>query len=620
VVAFEWAATTVDPVLKTLDQTVTAVAVDLIGATAANAVTVSERAMAELVADLGVDVSFLRYNAHTIGAAKLFAQWPPQTYIPDADPIFAQAEQFKKPAAMRREPENGEYQCKITQGAAGPQIMLAVVPLLTGGITTGTLELIRYGDQEWTREELCALRAVAMLFAQLQARIDAEERLRFLVSHDDLSGLLNRRALISHLDQRLTAGAPGPVAVLYFDLDRLRMINDYVGHSAGDRFIKIFAQRLRESVGDTPAALARVNGDEFVVVPTAPMDEQAVYDFGQQLHRRLLKTPVVLDREILLRTVSVGVTVGIPGHDTNSDLLRRADLAVRAAKKGGGNRVGIFTPELAQQDEVRNDIELHLEDVIDDGGALVLQYLPEFDMRSGEILAVEALIRWHHPTRGLLMPDSFIGVAESIHLIGKLGRHVMRSAFAEFSRWRSHGVGCNVVLRVNVSPLQLVSPDFIGTVAATIAEFGLGTGAVCLEITESAVVDDPDAARNAVFGLKDIGVQVAIDDFGTGYSSLSHLKSLPVDTLKIDRAFVCDLGTSGDDLAIVRAIIGLAEAFNLQTVAEGVETPAAAKTLINLGCYRAQGFLLSPPVDGEAMRLMLAKGSLQLDFSEPHSS
>ena len=252
--------------------------------------------------------------------------------------------------------------------------------------------------------------------------------------------------------------------------------------------------------------------------------------------------------------------------------------------------------------------------MIDSGnGALVLHYLPEVDMRTGTILGTEALIRWQHPTRGLLLPGAFIGVAESIDLAGKLGRLVMRSACTEFSKWRSRGLGRDAVLRINVSPVQLVSDGFVDTVAATAEEFGLDGAAVCLEITESVVVQDIEATRNTLTGLKDVGVQIAIDDFGTGYSVLTHLKSLPIDTLKIDRGFVRELGANPSDLAIVRAIMALADAFDLQVVAEGVETSTAATTLLNLGCHRAQGFLLSPPVDGAAMETLFARGHIPVE-------
>ena len=317
---------------------------------------------------------------------------------------------------------------------------------------------------------------------------------------------------------------------------------------------------------------------------------------------------------MLTRTVSIGVALGVPGRDTTSDLLRRADQAVLTAKNAGGDRIAVFTDDMSLDSEFRNDIELHLQSVIETG-ALLLHFLPEVDMRTGEVLATEALVRWQHPTRGLLAPDSFIGVAESINLAGELGRWVMRTACAEFARWRSRGIGLDTVLRINVSPVQLVTDGFVESVAGIIDEFGLDGGSVCLEITESVVVQDIETTRITLAGLKRVGVQVAIDDFGTGYSVLSHLKSLPVDTLKIDKGFVRELGSNPGDLAIVRAIIALAEAFDLQLVAEGVETEAAAMTLLRHGCYRAQGFLLSRPLAAGAMESLLAQGRVPVHFS-----
>lgn len=236
-------------------------------------------------------------------------------------------------------------------------------------------------------------------------------------------------------------------------------------------------------------------------------------------------------------------------------------------------------------------------------------------MRTGKVLATEALVRWQHPTRGLLSPDAFIGVAESINLAGELGRWVMRTACAEFARWQAAGVGHDIVLRVNVSPVQLVADGFVESVAAILDEYDIDPGSVCLEITESVVVQDIDTTRITLAGLHKVGVQVAIDDFGTGYSVLSLLKSLPVEALKIDKSFVRDLGSSPGDLAIVRAIVALAEAFGLQLVAEGVETEAAAVTLLRHGCHRAQGFLLSRPIPGEEMEALLRRGHVPVDFT-----
>jgi diguanylate cyclase (GGDEF)-like protein len=612
---------------RSLEEVVTAVATRLMAVNAATSVEASRLVLAELVDHFGVDVSFLRHNDHQIHATRLVAEWPLRpdvgdpdpleiVYFSEADPVFALAEHLKEPAVFRPEPATDEYQRTIAEGRHVPATSMACVPLLSRDITTGVLGFVKFGDRQWTSEELNALKAIASLFAQVQARIAAEDQLRFLAEHDDLTGLHNRRALLAHLWARLEEGQPGPVSALFLDLDRLKAINDYLGHTAGDWFIQAFAERLRTGVNGQNL-IARLGGDEFVVVPAKPMDAEAAESLAYRL-QSMLRARVSIDGEMLTRTVSVGVAVGYPGRDTTSDLLRRADQAVLTAKGSGGNSVAVFSEDMSLKSEFRNDIELHLQSVIENG-ALLLHYLPEVDMRTGEILAAEALVRWQHPTRGLLSPESFIGVAESINLAGELGRWVMRSACGEFAKWRSHGVARDTVLRLNVSPVQLVTDGFVETVAGTIDEFGLDGGSLCLEITENVVVQDIETTRITLAGLKEIGVQVAIDDFGTGYSALSHLKSLPVDTLKIDKGFVRELGTNPGDLAIVRAIIALAQAFGLEVVAEGVETEAAAITLLRHGCYRAQGFLLSRPVGGEVMESLLANGRIPVHFSAARS-
>lgn len=606
-----------DPgVQRRLDNLVTSVATRLMTADAASSVARSQEVLAELVRHLEVDVSFLRYNDHRIRATRLIAEWPVRPEIPDpdplgvvyfadADPIFAAAEHAKEPVFFRPEPTApDDYQRRVAEGSGITMPSLASVPLLSGDVTTGALGFVKFGIKDWSTEELNALKAIASLFAQVQARIDAEEQLRFLADHDDLTGLPNRRALMAHLDERLRVGEPGPVSALFLDLDRLKAINDYLGHQAGDRFIRVFADRLRDETTESDL-IARLGGDEFVVIPAAPLSADAAEEFAVRL-QSALRERVAIDGELLTRTVSIGVAFGQPGADAASDLLRRADQAVLNAKNAGGNTVAVFTGEMSLKSEFRNDIELHLQNVVD-SGALFLHYLPEVDMRTGRILATEALVRWRHPTRGLLLPDSFINVAESVNLAGELGRWVMRTACADFSRWQSSGIADDVVLRINVSPMQLVTEGFVDMIAETIDEFGLDGRSICLEITESVVVQDIETTRTTLAGLKKAGVQIAIDDFGTGYSVLTHLKSLPVDTLKIDRGFVRDLGTNPGDLAIVRAVIALAEAFGLELVAEGVESAGAARTLLEHGCHRAQGYLISRPVTGEVMAELLAK-------------
>lgn len=608
---------------RSLEVLVTSVATELMGVNAASEVEVSQRVLADLVQYFGVDVSFLRRNDHQIRASVLVAEWPVRPGIPDpdplavvhfddADPVFALAEHQKEPIVFRPEPATDEYQHTINEGRHVPATSMACVPLLSGDITSGVLGFVKFGDRDWTSEELNALKAIASLFAQVQARIDAEGQLRYLAEHDDLTGLFNRRALLTRLDARLQEGQPGPVAVLFFDLDRLKAINDYLGHTAGDWFIRTLAERLKECA-DGPNMIARLGGDEFVVVPAKPMEVTTAEALAREL-KLALHERVAVDGEMLTRTVSIGVAVGVPGRDTTSDLLGRADQAVLNAKNAGGNQVAVFSDEMSLDSDFRNDIELHLQSQIE-GGALVLHYLPEVDMRTGEILAAEALVRWQHPTRGLLAPDAFIGVAESINLAGELGRWVMHAACAEFARWRASGVAQNALLRINVSPVQLVTDGFAESVADILDEFGLDGSSVCLEITESVVVQDIETTRITLAALKDVGVKLAIDDFGTGYSVLTHLKSLPVDTLKIDRSFVRDLGVDRGDLAIVRAIIALAEAFGLELVAEGVETDTAATTLLRHGCHRAQGFLLSRPLPGQEMASLLAKGRMPVHFS-----
>jgi diguanylate cyclase len=606
---------------RSLDLVVTSVATQLMEATAASATLVSEKVLARLVKRFDVDASFLRHlDPHTRTSA-LVASWPPRTDAAEPDPsavaqldiaesVLAERGHGRKPVVIRP-PQSQRYFRRWLGGAkvaAPPSV--AAAPLVSGEATTGLLAFVKFGARKWDQEEINALAAVAALFAQLQARIAAEEKLRYLAEHDDLTGLYNRRALIEQLSERLLTGRPGPVAVLYLDLDRLKPVNDYLGHSAGDWFIRVFAQRIRICAPNS--TIARVGGDEFVVVPDQPMSPEDAESFARRLSTMLCDR-LAIGGHVISRTVSTGLAVGTPGRDNCTGLLRRADEALLTAKRGGGNQIAVSTDDMSLKRAFRNDIELHLQGDIG-SEALLLHYLPEVDLSTGAILGAEALVRWRHPIWGLLLPDSFIGIAESTNLAGELGRWVMQSACAEFSRWHSNGVGLGAVMRINVSPIQLITRGFVRDVADTIDKFGIDAGSVCLEITERAVVHDIDTTRKTLAELKEVGVQLAIDDFGTGYAVLSHLKSLPVDMLKIDTGFVRDLGNDAGDLAIVRAIIGLAEAFGLQVVAEGVETPAAAMTLMQHGCHRAQGFLLSRPVPGDAMEALLSARWLPLPF------
>jgi diguanylate cyclase (GGDEF)-like protein len=600
---------------------ITSIANQLLEATASTATQASEQVLAQLVEHFDLHYSFLRYSDHDIRASVLAAEWPPRPDVADPDPFavvsftndhpaFALCENGKDLVVVHRHHENSGYRCPITGRRRGGGALVAAAPLVSGMLTAGVLGFVKCRGRKWKPEAIHTLETVASLFAQFQARISAEQRLRHLAEHDDLTGLPNRRALLAHLSNRLAAKQPGPVAVLYMDLDRLKAINDCLGHAAGDWFIQGFADRLRACAG-SHSMVARLGGDEFVVVPDQPMSIHAAESFADRL-RGMVHDRLTIDGRTITRTVSIGVAAGMPGRDDDSDLLHRADEAVLASKRAGGNQITVSTDHSLKQ-LFRNDIQLHLQGDIDNE-ALLLHYLPEVNLWTGAIVATEALVRWRHPARGVLLPDSFIGIAESMNLVAELDRWVLRTACAEFSGWRSRGVGRGATLRVNVSPLQLTTPGFVRMVAEIMAEFGMADGSLCLEITERAMVHDIESTTRTLAELKDVGVQTSIDDFGTGYAVLSHLKTLPVDTLKIDPRFVRDLGSNVNDLAIVRAIIGLAEAFDLQLVAEGVETPAAALALMQHGCHRAQGYLFSRPIEGNAMESLLSSRYLPMPF------
>jgi diguanylate cyclase len=606
---------------------ITSIANQLLEAPASAATQASEQVLAQLVDHFDLEYAFLRYSDHNIRASVLAAEWPRRAVMADPDPFAVVSFSSDHPAlsvcdngkeliTVQRGYDDGSSTYPLTAGAWGGPPMVAAAPLIAGELTTGVLGFVRCRGRKWRAEAKHTLKTVASLFAQFQARVTAEERLRHLADHDDLTGLRNRRALLAHLEARLAPGQAGPVAIVYIDLDRLKAINDSLGHAAGDWYIRGFADRLSACAGDH-GMVARLGGDEFVVVPDESMTPQDAERFANRI-RKSVHDRLTIQHQTINRTVSIGVASGMPGHDSGNDALRRADEAVLKAKRAGGNQIVLASDNSLKQ-LFRNDIRDQLQGEVHND-TLMLRYLPEVDLWTGAIVATEALVRWRHPARGVLLPESFIGVAESMNLAGDLDRWVLRTACAEFTGWRSRGLGLGASLRVNVSPLQLTSPGFVTMVADTVAEFGMDDGSLCLEITERAMVNDIDSTTRTLTQLKDLGVQTSIDDFGSGYAVLSHLKTLPVDTLKIDPQFVRDLGTNHTDLAIVRAIIGLADAFDLELVAEGVETPAAVKALMHHGCRRAQGYLFSRPVTGDAMAELLSARRMPMPFLTDHEA
>jgi diguanylate cyclase len=587
------------------------------GASASSAPRVCEQLLAQLVEQFEADAAFLRHNNHRLRASMLIAEWPPRDPVPYPDPLekipFADAdgvvaEELKTPTVIAADIAKLGRASRFA-ACRGRASVTVVAPLLWGTVTTGVIGLTRSGGKRWTPAELDAIGVVASLFAQLQARFAEESRLRRLAEHDELTGLHNRRALTVAIRSRLRVGQPGPVAALYVDLDRLKTINDHLGHAGGDMVIRTCAQRLSAYIGHD-ALIARVGGDEFVVIPKRAMPVEAAEALAHTL-KNVMRNPVRVGGELITCTVSIGVAAGMPGVDTSDDLLHRADHAALTVKRKGGDAVAACHQDASRQGTYRSDSELFPAGI--DSRSLLLRYQPEIDLRTGEIVAAEALAQWQKP-------DAINGATETMALAGPLGCWVMRRACGDFSRWRSHGVGQQASLRLNISPAQLASDGFADSVAATIDEFDMEAGSVCLEIGERAIVRDIQNIHTTLAMLKDVGVQIAIEDFGTGDVVLSQLKSLPVDMLKINTGFIRNLGASDADLAIVQAIIGLAEAVDLQLTAEGVETPIAATTLLRHGCNRAQGFLLSHPVTGDAMESLLSTRRVPLPFSATENS
>jgi diguanylate cyclase (GGDEF)-like protein len=596
-----------------IDHTVTELAAALMAANVDNAAAISRGVLGNLVGRLGADSGFLRYNDHRARATTLVAEWPERTadadtdpleviYFDDAEPAFAALE-FLQAALVVHPARNRQ--------SIGAPASLVCVPLMSGGVTTGTIGLTSDRHREWTIEELGTLQTLAAMFAHLQARVAAERQLQYLSTHDEMTGLLNRQALINHLNVRLAAGAPGPVAVVHIDLDRLIAVNEHHGHGVGDRLLAAIAERLRDDV-EHHVYSARVGADEFVVVPADAVGRSAACAFAKRV-QALLHRPIVLDGNPLTCRASIGVAVGHPGHDSVDDLLLRAEA--RVAKQCGGATVAEFSNDMAAHLDLRKDIEVQLpRSLTANSNRLVLRYLPEVDLRTGQICTVEAAVGWRHPTRGLLPVRTFIGLSEAVNMAIALERYTMRAVMADFASWLSQGIGGGVDLRLRLSPTDLIEDGFLDYLAATLDEYGIDSSRLGLAIPECAVVKENAKSLMVLRELARMGVHIVIDDFGTGYNALSSLKSVPADVLKIGEPFVRDLGRNPDDLAIVRAIKDLADSFRLPVVADGVDSADAAHALLELGCHRAQGPLMCTPQDTASMGDLLADGYLPIAF------
>ena len=471
----------------------------------------------------------------------------------------------------------------------------------SSGAVLGTFDL--WGPRPGLPDPVA--RSLAERAAQLAGIAVERERaaaaLAHQATHDSLTGLPNRTLLIDRLEMALRRGRRHPEeapVVVFLDLDRLKVINDSLGHEAGDRLLVEVARRLRAAVRASDT-VARFGGDEFVVVVEGPPDPGGPGAVAERI-LAALSEPVLVEGHRVVPAASAGV-VPAAGYTAASDVIRDADVAMYRAKHRGGGAVELFDAGMRARAVDRLDLEHALRRAVD-AGELRLQHQPIIDLAERTVVGVEALVRWQHPTRGLLGPAGFIPLAEEAGLIGDVGRWVLRRAVHDVAG--RPAVDEPRVLHINVSARQLVDPLLPETVEEAVARLPAGW-TLCLELTESTLVHQRDSALQVLEDLRRLGVTLAIDDFGTGYSSLTYLTLLPVSTLKIDRSFVSGLGQRPDADTIAAAVIGLGRQLDLVVVAEGVETEAQVEVLTRLGCTRAQGYLFHRPLDPEAVGELL---------------
>ncbi len=431
----------------------------------------------------------------------------------------------------------------------------------------------------------------------LTERKQLEHRLEYDAAHDPLTGLPNRNLLVRHLDAVVTRGIRHGTmtAVLFIDLDRFKQVNDALGHSAGDELLVHFSRRL-SSVMRASDLAARTGGDEFVVVCADLASVEEARDIADRLGALLLNPFTIKGRSVFV-SASIGIALADTEHPDGAEMLRNADAAAYRAKELGRNRHEVFDDALRAATAAALEIETDLHRALD-RHELFLRYQPIVDLASGELAGAEGLVRWQHPERGLLAPDGFLDAAEVSGLIVPMGREVLALAVGAMSDFPESLLAR---LAINLSPRELSQPDLVERVRTTLAEHGVEPRRLCIEITESAVLEEVDAAIATLNALRDIGVRLAIDDFGTGYSSLSYLRRLPVDIVKIDRSFIAELGEEGANITIVAGIVGLAQGLGLEVIAEGIESARQLTILRELGCTFGQGFLFSQPLTLDEM-------------------
>jgi diguanylate cyclase (GGDEF)-like protein/PAS domain S-box-containing protein len=485
------------------------------------------------------------------------------------------------------------------------------------------------GDNSWAwvtdfvnavRDETGHLVALEGIMSDITQTKNAEERIVHLANHDSLTGLFNRAAFMARLKLAFAdARRKGhSFAVLYLDIDHFKDINDAYGHKNGDLFLQMIAERLSAAVRETDAlgrfSVARFGGDEFEILETDVTDPSDAATLAQRLIKTLAE-PFTLDGKDVHATVSIGISLCDRAVGEANDLLVQADLALYRSKESGRDQFHFYSADMDTKVRERVTIGTELYAALENG-ELELYYQPQVEVPSGKITGVEALVRWNHPTRGMVPPDQFISIAEKNGLIVALGAWVIQEACRQTQRWRADGLVLPM-MGVNVSGVQFRNPThLLSVVENALRGCDMGAGALEIELTESVLIEATEAQSDILDRLRQLGVRLALDDFGTGYSSLEYLHAYPIDRIKIAQQFMRNIPKNTGDAAIVKATIALAEALNLEMIAEGVETREQLDFLSKAGCQNIQGYFFSRPVPAKMMAQYLRRKKFDVPVVE----
>jgi diguanylate cyclase (GGDEF)-like protein len=430
----------------------------------------------------------------------------------------------------------------------------------------------------------------------ISERWRAEQRVAYLAHHDAMTGLVNRARLVESIEYQfaLARRSSEEFAIFLVDLDHFKHVNDTLGHPVGDTLLREVAARLKKATRESDT-VARLGGDEFVIVQSIDCRPvNSVISLAERIQREFAE-PYSIDGHQIGMNASIGIALAPRDVNDAAGLLKNADIALYRAKAGGGGTYRMFDIAMDLEARARNALEVDLRNAVA-RNEFEVYYQTVADFENGEVCGVEALIRWHHPERGMVPPGEFVPLAEETGLIVPIGEWVLRTACLQAAKWPK-----SVKLAVNLSPVQFKRGDLVEVVAAVLAASGLPPQRLELEITETVSLQRNAHNLEQLVGIKKLGVTIALDDFGTGFSSLSYLRSFPFDVIKIDRSFVAEMSSRKDCAAIVNAVIALGKSLGVETTAEGVETPEQFELLRTAGCVLAQGYMISKPLPAAEM-------------------